>query len=134
MMMSPGIYLAKRRTAARLSIEDVAGAVSADPALHAHDREDWLKRIESGVAKVTIDVADALRPVFPFNIRILMRLIDLDGRADSGIEAPRLCHVCACSEHDACVGPDNRGCSWAGPDICSACRSPGGEGVAEAAA
>jgi hypothetical protein len=29
----------------------------------------------------------------------------------------RACRLCGCSEEDACDG----GCSWAGPELCSAC-------------
>jgi hypothetical protein len=29
----------------------------------------------------------------------------------------QVCHVCLCSEHDACEG----GCGWAQPDLCTAC-------------
>jgi len=133
MTMSPGIYLSKRRVAAGLSLEDVAGAVSAHPAIHAQDRLDWLKRIEEGVVEVTLDVARALLPVFPFNVVILGRLVALKGPHPEAIQPPRLCQICACSELNPCVGKNGRGCSWVDEDICSACRSPGGEG-AEAAA
>ena len=33
-----------------------------------------------------------------------------------------ICRQCGCTEHDACWTPPwGEGCSWAGPDLCSAC-------------
>lgn len=33
----------------------------------------------------------------------------------------RRCRRCGCHEYDACVDADGRPCSWAAPDLCSAC-------------
>ena len=33
----------------------------------------------------------------------------------------RLCRVCGCTEDNACLHPNGRPCSWAGPDLCSVC-------------
>lgn len=118
MIMRPGLYLSKRRAAAKLSIEDVAGQISCEPSLAERERVEWLGRIEQDVAPVTLSVAHALQPVFPFDVRVLMSLVRLqDGEQ---ISAPRICSVCACTERDPC-DDHGRGCYWAGPEICSCC-------------
>lgn len=120
MIMRPGAYLALRRTAAGLTVEDVAARVGTDPQLKLRDRVEWLKRIEADVDPITISVAAALQKVFAFSPDVLVRLANLHDGASDRIEAPRLCHVCGCSEFDPC-DDHGQGCAWAGPDICSCC-------------
>lgn len=120
MAMTPGTYLAKRRIAAGLSIEDVADAVVTVPAVPERDRIDWLRRIEADIAPVTEPIGNALFAVFPFDGDVLARLVDLHSPTPLRIEAPRLCRECACSDFDPCddiVGP----CAWVEQDLCSAC-------------
>ena len=48
----------------------------------------------------------------------------LDGRTWDEYPRPpapeRACRVCGCTQNNACDPP----CSWAGPDLCSACGAP----------
>ncbi len=37
------------------------------------------------------------------------------------------CRVCGCTEHDACLHPDGRSCSWVAADLCSVCANTIGE-------
>lgn len=124
-MMSPGDYLALRRTAAGLSIDDVAAVVQTLPRLAEIDRAAWLRRIEADVAVITVDVARALIRIFPFSEQVLVRLIELRSYGADFAPAPRICRTCGCSEFDACridAGPGApSGCAWAGPHICTAC-------------
>ncbi len=33
----------------------------------------------------------------------------------------RICRVCGCTEHNACVDEVGQACAWGGPDLCTAC-------------
>ena len=131
MVMRPGTYLAKRREAAGMSIEDVAVRISTEPPLHLRDRVDWLKRLEEDVATVTLRDIEALKPVFRFSRWVLSQLIDL--QAGECLTAPRLCRHCACNRHDACIDAQGRGCSWAADDLCSGCAGVADETAQERA-
>jgi hypothetical protein len=36
-----------------------------------------------------------------------------------------ICRECGCTENDACVDDAGRACSWAEPDLCTACADVG---------
>lgn len=123
--LSPGAYLRHRREAAMLSIADVADMFHTQPRWSEIDRIDWLGRIEADVEQPTFRTIVALRSCFSFDIDVLGDLVAIAHGA--AIDPPRLCRICACSEHDAC--PDKLcalglGCSWVEQDLCSACATP----------
>jgi len=116
MIISPGTYLRMRREADGESVESIAALISTEPKLGELDRIEWLHGVEADVVPISEDVIAALRPAFPFDVRVLRRLDAIHRGAD--LPAPRLCRRCACSELDACQPP----CSWVGEqDLCSAC-------------
>lgn len=115
--MSPGTYLAKRRHAAGLELEDVALRVETTPHLNLRDRVDWLRRIEADISPITIVNASALLCVFPFSGSVLVQLSALRDVQDAVTVGPRLCRECACSELDAC----EPACWWVEQDLCSTC-------------
>lgn len=120
-MMTPGSYLAKRRRAAGLSIDDVAAMVSTSPRLAKIDRHAWIERVEQDVAALSPDVVFALRAAFNFQIWVLAQLIEYRtyGKADP---LPHLCASCGCSDRDPCIDPDNHdACAWATEDLCTSC-------------
>ena len=39
----------------------------------------------------------------------------------TGQHPARACRVCGCTEHDACIHPGGRPCSWVAADLCSVC-------------
>lgn len=123
--MSPGTYLAKRRQAAGLSIDDVAGAVRTDPPVGEVDRAGWIRRIEENAVLPSFDVIHALGQLFPFSRSVLSELTDLHRAGSDPSAAPRLCMICACSDHDPCresIGPGQwRACGWAAHDTCTRC-------------
>jgi transcriptional regulator with XRE-family HTH domain len=133
-MMSPGTYLARRRHAAGLSIDDVAAMVHTAPHLGEIDRRGWIERIEKDVAAISPDVVRAMGAAFHFDRRVLQRLIDLRSYGDGSVAMPRLCLVCGCSATDACVDPaTGETCAWAEADLCTACVSPHPREISHAA-
>lgn len=121
-MMTPGTYLAKRRSAAGLSIDDVAAMVSTSPRLGEVDRCAWIDRIEQDVAAISPDVAAALADAFPFSRRTLQQLIDLRSYGEGAVEQPRICMGCGCSDLDPCVDRVTHvACAWAAEDLCTSC-------------
>lgn len=124
--MRPGTYIRLRREAARLSIEDVAARVETAPRYSEIDRVAWLHRIESDIATLSPDVAASLDRVFPMSRYVLARLIDLRSYGDLGIEMPRICGGCGCSETDPCINPvSGAACEQEEPlpgaQFCTAC-------------
>ncbi|MDX3908878.1 MAG: XRE family transcriptional regulator [Sphingobium sp.] len=115
-MMSPGTYLARRRVAAGMSIDDVAASISTAPRLGEIDRRAWVERLEQDIAAISPDVIHTLSCVVPFDSLVLSQLVDFRSYGPP-VEPPRICMTCGCSALDACEPL----CSWAGPDVCSAC-------------
>jgi transcriptional regulator with XRE-family HTH domain len=122
-MMTPGTYLKLRRQAAGLSIDDLADMVHTAPRLGAVDRRAWLQRIEADVAALSPDVVATLADAFRFSRRVLQQLLDLRSYgAGADLVEPRICHLCGCSDLDACRDEQAQlNCAWSGPDSCTAC-------------
>ena len=121
MTLTPGAYLKHRRTAAGLSIADVAARLATEPRWPEHIRAEQLELIEADVLAPSFQTIVALRAVFRFDLTVLERLVAIHAGAD--LRAPRLCRICACSEHDACLDGQG-GCSWVEQDLCTACLGP----------
>ncbi|MBB6191168.1 transcriptional regulator with XRE-family HTH domain [Sphingobium wenxiniae] len=121
-MMTPGTYIAKRRQAAGLSIDDVAAMVSTSPRLGVIDRRAWIERIEQDVASISYDVAATLADAFPLSLHVLKQLIDLRSFGQCSGPEPSLCIHCGCSDRDPCIDPETHAaCGWAAGDICTSC-------------
>lgn len=120
--MTPGSYLRKRRTAAGLSIEQVAASIATDPRLHEIDRCAWLRLIEDDVTMVTVDIAAALLRVFRFDPDALRQLIHFHAFHSFFSHEVMLCRICGCSQRDPCWDETTASaCAWASPGICTAC-------------
>lgn len=121
-MMTPGAYLKLRRVAAGLSLMDVAGMVSTNPRYGEIDKVAWIDRIERDIAALSPDVIATLSDAFRFSRQVLLQLITLRSFGPEAGEEPRICHLCGCTERDACVCPaTHETCAWSGPDTCTAC-------------
>lgn len=132
--MSPGTYLAKRRQAAGLSIEDVAARITSDPRLGEHERAEWLRQIERDEAMATLDVAFALKPVFSFSPVMLYILGVQYAHGAPLLDPPYLCANCACSEADPCIDPATQStCGWSASDLCTRCAPTAKQETARAA-
>jgi hypothetical protein len=131
--LTPGAYLKHRRTAAGLSVADVAGRLASEPRTAEHARAHWLELVEADVQPLGLSTVVALQGVFAFDLSVLLALEELaQGRLPRRGE-PALCRICACSWHDACATPGG-GCSWVERDLCSACATPAPSPPAPAAA
>lgn len=131
--MRPGIYLQKRRIAAGLSRADVAEQLARLPWAvrratpeEIDRREARLAAVEDGRDLFVREKAELLRAVYPFDVGIYLRLVEIDAAPGCGHPTPQLCRDCACSYQDPCVdecGP----CGWAehpGPaqaGLCTRC-------------
>ena len=140
-MISPGAYLALRRAAAGLSLNDVARSLLAlplsAPRLVAHPAGVERRRIradlftlESDMALLTPDHAAQLSQVFAFDWAVYQQLaaqhtLPAGGVDVWGLPIPRLCAACGCSWQDACRTPAGP-CGWSeeDPSLCTACEAP----------
>lgn len=121
-IMSPGAYLAKRRAAAGLTIDDVAAMIGSDPSLKEADRRTWLSQIEADITPISWDIVTTLRHAFRFSPDILTWLNAIHRLQLE--EHPRLCPQCGCSQHDACVTHDGETCAWSGTTpLCTHCET-----------
>ena len=119
--MTPGKYLELRRTAAGLSLDDVALMTDTTPPRCARDRAELLHLIEADLVPVSSDVVIALQHAFAFDQRALVLLVAIHAGAD--IAAPQLCRVCGCSWNDPCLDEHDQGCAWSADDtdLCTSC-------------
>ncbi|MCW2412034.1 MULTISPECIES: XRE family transcriptional regulator [unclassified Sphingobium] len=119
MTMSPGTYLARRRAAAGLEVEDVALRIETTPyPMNLRDRVAWLRNIERDVSPLTISTAVALQQLYPFSGEVLVQLAACAEQPER--TPPQLCRVCACTQHDPCC-EGYLTCGWAEPDLCTSC-------------
>jgi len=129
MPMTPGTYLRKRREATGLDLDQVAITLARLPwAVRATSPYDVLllkHRLhvaETGLADLTPEQAQLLRPIFRFDAGVYEQLFLLQHAGIwTHLPEPQVCRGCACSWHDACTDGDVA-CSWtADPALCSAC-------------
>jgi len=129
MAISPGAYIALRRQAHGLLIEDVAAKMYTVPHhLNEAARVHWLRQIEADASPMSNATIDALREVFRFDPVVLLRLDEIHRGAR--LPEPRICLGCGCSELDACDTSGGRcqfiGCHWVSDTLCSACATRAG--------
>lgn len=121
--LTPGAYLARRRQAAHLSIDDVAAMIETDPRLDQRARRAWLAQMEADLSPISIESVTALSRCFAFS-RIALQGLANHAREPDRFAPPRICRLCACSELDACFSADRPPCAWMEDDLCTACAFP----------
>ncbi len=121
--LTPGAYLARRRQAAGLSIDDIAAMIATDPRLDQRARRAWLAQMEADLSPISIESVTALSHCFAFSRLVLQRLGN-HAREPERFDPPRVCRACACSELDACLSTEGPACAWAEDDLCTACALP----------
>ena len=122
---TPSSYLALRRKAAGLTIDQVAELIVAQASRHAlrsrqigraaqiADLRTLLRQLETpGIVARLRATIDILAGTFPFDPDVYFQLATTP--AD---RHPRICRGCGCTQEDACTG----GCRWAGQEICTRC-------------
>jgi hypothetical protein len=127
--MRPGLYLRKRREAAALGVIQAAANMAALPwALRQTGRGETIRcanrlnAAEAGELPLSRPEAELLRNVFRFDVDVYFELLAIHlAGPESGLVAPQVCRVCACSWCDPCPA----GCAWAENDLCTACSARG---------
>ena len=130
--MSPGAYLRKRREAAGLSLREVTCMLVRQPEAMRPVSEPDLRQLalflggaEADDDNLTVPQASLLGRLYRFDIGIYEAL--LLRHHGVPVPVPQVCRSCGCSWLDACEtaqGP----CSWAAPDLCSACAQTAARG------
>lgn len=135
MIISPGTYLRKRREAAALSIGAAARNLVMLPSVRRmatqHDvirLQGQLAGFEADLAYMAPEAARILVQAFTFDPWIYEQLFSLhhagaEAGGQFGLPVPRICRVCACSWHDACLTSLGQPCAWSDhdPELCTAC-------------
>ena len=115
-------YLRMRREAAKLSIDDVAAAMTRSRA----DRGEaaaFLRLIETPGTRVNRhDTLLRLQNVFPFDLAVYGQLLD-----EPADRHPQICRGCGCSHWDPCDDNGQGPCAWSSPTACTRCL-PVGDG------
>jgi hypothetical protein len=114
--MSAGAYLRKRRQAAGLTPDQVAATCMVPP-FHSRFAER-LRQIEDDRDAAAEPTLILLRAAFHFIPGIYQALL-------TDLPVSQICRNCGCSWCDACISIDGP-CSWAEPDLCTACISAAG--------
>lgn len=115
-------YLRLRREAAKLSIADVAAAMTTNAA-NRGEAAAFLRLIETPGTRVNRhDTLLRLQNVFPFDPAVYGQLLD-----EPADRHPQICRGCGCSHWDPC-DDDGRGpCAWSSPTACTRCVPEGDE-------
>jgi hypothetical protein len=109
-------YLRLRREAAKLSITDVAAAVSNDRAERG-SAAALLRMFETPGARVSRhDTLLRLQAIFPFDPAVYQQLID-----EPADRHPQICRGCGCSHWDPCDQDGKGPCAWSSTSSCTRC-------------
>ena len=112
--LRPSEYLALRRKAAGLSVDEVA-TILAPAARNRAACRALVRLWETRGVAASADAVRELRRAFPLDIDVYRQL------ATEPVERhPRVCRACGCSEWDPC-GNDHGTCAWADHGRCTAC-------------
>lgn len=119
--LTPGAYLKHRRTAAGLSVHDVAARLGTEPRLAQHVRVDWLRLIEADAHDANFATIVALRTIYDFDLGVLERLALIQSGSD--LPEPELCRFCA-RINDPFGSGWQHDVWWPEADLCSSCADP----------
>lgn len=113
--MTPGTYLRLRRQADDLSIDDLALMIGSVPADKHIARAELIRTIEADILPVSLAMALVFAVAISIDLDVLGQLVE--AHAHRPADVPQICRTCGCTDDRACPS----GCSWAEPDLCSAC-------------
>lgn len=125
--LTPQAYLALRRRAARLSVEDAAALIHDRAGQHRTrarrqgrsaelaELRALIRQLESpGVLARHVTTLDLLSAAFPLDVNVYFQL------AHEPVDVhPAVCRGCGCSQWDPCA--NEGGCRWASADLCTRC-------------
>jgi len=113
--LTPAAYLKLRRTAAGLTIAQVAEIIAPLQA----DRSEataFVGLVEAdGVIALRETTLDLLQSAYSFDPDVYRQL-----SAEPAERHPRICRGCGCSTYDPCVR-DGQCCAWASDSCCTTC-------------
>lgn len=113
---TPASYLRLRRSAAKLSVDQVAERLTSKDRDQAEIRA-LVRLLETpGVVARHVATLDLLREAFPFDPDVYRQLA-----AEPAVRHPRICRGCGCSQWDPCEHAQHGPCAWAGTEICTRC-------------
>jgi hypothetical protein len=114
--LTPAAYVALRRKAAGLSVEQVAERLSRRACDQAEIRA-LVRQLETpGITARHVSSLDILRDAFPLDPNVYFQL------AFEPVDRhPRVCRGCGCSHWDLCDRGEAGSCTWASEEICTRC-------------
>ena len=120
--LRPGEYLAMRRAAAGLSVDEVA-LIFAPSREDAAQIRDALVALEADAPAAEHGWVALLPNAYPFDPTVYEALVTLAADPEAEGPHPHLCRACACSWHDSCESRAKGLCAWseADGDLCTAC-------------
>ncbi|MBY9062457.1 hypothetical protein K7957_05870 [Sphingomonas yunnanensis] len=112
--MTPGTYLAARRTAHRFTAEQLAEQLECLPHLGLTDRTGWLLAIEADLMPARETTIVAISEHIRLDIDLLQALDK--ARSDDGVKVPVHCHRCGVTPRQL------RGSTaWPSATLCPSC-------------
>jgi transcriptional regulator with XRE-family HTH domain len=92
MTISPGAFLKLRRTAAGLSVADLAAKLVTEPRMAEHLRAEWIELIEADITPASFNTIVSLRHCYPFSLNILEELSAIG--LGLNLAPPQICRIC----------------------------------------
>lgn len=113
--LTPGAYLALRRRAVGLTVEELAERIYCWPHINARDRAAWIALIERDIMPATYSTIAAISVHLCLDLDLLAALDAI--RFGAGIEPPQHCLGCGVTPRQ--VIPPH--IEWTQPDRCPVC-------------
>lgn len=123
--IAPAEYLALRRAASGLTIDQVAARILASYQFgkkmgKSAARAEILALLRlaerRGVVVRDKETLDRIRRGYDFDPHVYRQLATAPAK-----RLPKICRGCGCSDHDPCHSADMNPCRWTGPATCSRC-------------
>lgn len=123
--LTPQAYLALRRRAARLSVDDAASLIvenTTSPRFMPRserlaEARALIRQLETpGILARHVTTVDLLAAAFPLDPNVYYQLAH-----EPADRHPAVCRGCGCSQWDACDRGADGACAWASSDLCTRC-------------
>lgn len=123
--LTPQAYLALRRRAARLSVDDAASLIvenTTSPRFMPRserlaEARALIRQLETpGILARHVTTVDLLAAAFPLDSNVYYQLAH-----EPADRRPAVCRGCGCSQWDPCDRGADGACAWASADLCTRC-------------